>query len=80
MTPTEQKLQIIVSQKLRVAPGLVALDESLLDDLGLDSFDLIDIVLEIEEAFPPVELSDKSANELSTLQEVAAFIDAQLNH
>jgi len=80
MTPTEQKLQIIVSQKLRVAPGLIALDESLLDDLGLDSFDLIDIVLDIEEAFPPVELSDKSANELSTLQEVAAYIDAQLNH
>ena len=79
MTPTEQKLQTIVAQKLRVSPVQVALDQSFLDELGLDSFDLIEIVLEIEEAFPPVELSDKSANELTTLYEIAAYIDEQLN-
>ena len=79
MTPTEQKLQTIVAHKLRVSPVQVALDQSLLDELGLDSFDLIEIILEIEEAFPPVELSDKSANELTTLHEVAAYIDEQLN-
>ena len=74
-TPTEQKLQVLVAERLKIAPGQVPLDQSLLEDLGLDSFDVMGIILEIEEAFAPVTISDKSAEELKTLREVAAFID-----
>ena len=77
-TPTEQKLQTLVADKLRVAPENVALDAKLLEELGLDSFDLMGVVLEIEELFPGVELSDKSAEELSTLREVATYVDQSL--
>ena len=73
--PTEKKLQTIVAPKLRVAPDLVDLDQSLLEDLGLDSFDLMAVILEIEEEFSPVSLADNAATELKTLREVAAYID-----
>ena len=79
MTPTEHKLQTLVAQRLKIAPANVPLDRSLMDDLGLDSFDVMDVVLEIETAFPPVTLSDEKAQALRTLREVAAYIDAQLN-
>jgi len=76
-TPTEQRLQALVAERLKIGPRRVPLDQSLLEDLGLDSFDVMGIILEIEEAFAPVTISDKSAEELKTLREVAAFIDAQ---
>ena len=78
-TPTEQKLQSIVAAKLQVAPNQVPLDVSLMDDLSLDSFDLMAIILEIEEDFAPVTISDKSAEELRTLREVATYIDHELS-
>jgi len=76
-TPTERKLQALVAERLKIGSRRVPLDQSLLEDLGLDSFDVMGIILEIEEAFAPVTISDKSAEELKTLREVAAFIDAQ---
>ena len=80
ITPTEQKLQAIVAPKLRVPPEQVSLDKSLLEDLNLDSFDQMMVILEIEEAFAPVTISDKSAEEFLTLRELAAYIDGELGH
>ena len=79
ITYIEQKLQAIVAPKLRVAPEQVPLDKSLLEDLNLDSFDLMTVILEIEEAFTPVTISDKSAEELLTLRELAAYIDKEMS-
>ena len=76
MTPTELKLQTIVAAKLKIDQALVSLDRAVTDDLGLDSFDLMDIVLEIEQAFPPLSLADEAAQGLHTLREMAAYIDS----
>ena len=78
-TSTEQKLQSIVAAKLQVSPEQVSLDASLMDDLSLDSFDLMAVILEIEQDFAPVTVSDKSAEELRTLREVAVYIDHELS-
>ncbi len=80
ITSTERKLQAIVAPKLRVSPEQVPLDKSLIEDLNLDSFDLMTAILEIEEAFAPVTISDKSAEELLTLRDLAAYIDRELGH
>ena len=78
MTPTELRLQIIAAEKLKIDSSKVPLDQSITDDLGLDSFDILAVILEIEQAFPPVTLSDEAAQNLKTLREVAAYIDEQL--
>jgi len=75
MTATESKLQEIVAAKLKVKPDQVPLDKSFVEDIGLDSFDLMSIIIEIEETFPPVSLAADEAQTLKTLQEVAAYID-----
>lgn len=75
MTPTELRLQSIVAEKLKIDPSRVPLDKSIGDDLGLDSFDIMAIILEIEQAFPSISLSDEAAQNLKTLRDVAAYID-----
>lgn len=77
-TPTERKLQAIVAVKLKVPAEQVPLDKSLIEEMNLDSLDLLTAILEIEETFAPVTISDKSAEELLTLREVAAYIDGEL--
>lgn len=74
-TATERALQAIVAAKLQVKPDQVSLDQSLVEDLGLDSFDVVTVIVEIEQRFPPVTLSEKSADHLRTLRDVAAYID-----
>ncbi len=77
-TPTEQKLQAIVAPRLKLLPEQVPLDQSLVEDLSLDSFDIMEVILEIEETFAPVSIADKSAEELMTLRDVAHYIDSEL--
>ena len=77
-TPTEQKLQAIVAPRLKLLPEQVPLDQSLVEDLSLDSFDVMEVILEIEETFAPVSIAGKSAEELMTLREVAQYIDSEL--
>lgn len=77
MTPTELKLQAIVAARLKIEQAGVSLDQAITDDLGLDSFDVMDIILEIEQAFPPLSLADEAAQGLQTLREMAAYIDSR---
>lgn len=78
-TATERKLQKIISARLRCAPDEVPMDKALLEELDLDSFDLVEVVLEIEHTFEPATISDKSTQELRTVRDIAAHIDAQLD-
>lgn len=75
MTDTEARLQILVAQKLKVSPAQVPLDKDFTQELGLDSFDVMALILEIEETFPPVSLNTDEAQSLKTLRQVGAYVD-----
>lgn len=47
----EQNVVAIVAEALSVAPGEVHLHSSLIDDLGAESIDFIDIVFRLESAY-----------------------------
>ncbi|MGH9346821.1 MAG: acyl carrier protein [Vicinamibacterales bacterium] len=81
MTPTatERALRRIVASHLRVSPELVDLDQDLLEESGLDSVDVTTVLLEIEEAFAPLSLSDSEARRIRSLRELAAYIDRWQN-
>ena len=74
-TATEQRVMAIVATKLDVAPERVPLDQPIMDGLGLDSFDAMEVVLDIEEAYEHVTLTEPEARDLTTLREVADYID-----
>ena len=77
-TETERRLQEIVGRKLRVPADEIPLDSDLLEDLDLDSLDVVAVIVEIEGAFAPVRISEGKGEELRTLREVAAFVDQEL--
>ena len=77
VSATERRLQVLVGDKLKMAPEEVPLDQSLLEDLGLDSLTIVNLLVEIDEAFAPVSVSEQSFEDLRTLREIAAYIDRE---
>ena len=71
-----EKLIAIVAEKLHVNRTQVTLG-STMQDLGADSLDMVEIVMRIEEEFN-IQINDADAEKLHTMQEVVAYIQAQL--
>jgi acyl carrier protein len=77
MTAIEQQLKAIVGRKLKVHPDQVPLDVDLLEEMALDSFDVIGVIVEIEDVFAPIRIAESKAEELKTLRDVATYIDQE---
>jgi len=45
------------------------------DDLGADSLDVVELVMELEDEFD-MEISDEEAEKISTVQEVIDYIES----
>lgn len=67
----------IISQQINVDLAEVADDASLVDDLGADSLDTVELVMELEEAFD-LEITDEDAESLETVEDVITFIKSEV--
>ena len=48
------------------------------DDLGADSLDIVELVMELEDVFG-TEISDEDAEQITTVGDAVKYIDAHLN-
>ncbi len=46
-----EKVREIISEKLNVDPDEIKLESSIVDDLGADSIDLIELIMNLEEEY-----------------------------
>jgi acyl carrier protein len=49
-------------------------DISLVDDIGADSLDVVEVVMQIEEKFD-IEISDEEVEKLTTVQEIIDYVE-----
>ncbi|MBR3245068.1 MAG: acyl carrier protein [Parasporobacterium sp.] len=61
-----EKIQGIIADVLNVDAGTITMDTRFIDDLGADSLDLFQIVMQIEEAFH-ITIDDSAAEKISTV-------------
>lgn len=74
MSSVLEKLKGIVVERLGVDAGDVTLEASFTEDLGADSLDVVELVMELEDAFD-VEITDEDAEKLKTVQDVITYIE-----
>ena len=77
MTNVEEQLKKIVANQLGRNVDELDISNELLDDLGGDSLDAVEITLSIEEQFS-IRIQDAEYVNLKTLQEYADLIKTKL--
>ena len=73
---TEEAVKDLVVTGLSVTPEQVTMEASLIEDLGADSLDTVELVMAFEEEFG-IEVPDEDAEKLKTVGDVVASIDSQ---
>ncbi|MRX70562.1 acyl carrier protein [Bacillus lacus] len=66
----------IIVDRLGVDEAQVKLESSFKDDLGADSLDVVELVMELEDEFD-MEISDEEAENISTVGDAVNYIKSQ---
>lgn len=69
----EIKIKEIVAESLTVDFSEVVLAARLADDLGADSLELVDTLMNVEDAFD-IEISDEEAEKIVTVSDLIAVV------
>lgn len=72
---TFDRVKKIVVDRLGVDESAVAMEASFKDDLGADSLDVVELVMELEDEFD-LEISDEDAEKITTVGEVVKYIES----
>lgn len=65
----------IVVDRLGVDESKITLEASFKEDLGADSLDIVELVMELEDEFD-MEISDEDAEKITTVGDVVKYIES----
>ncbi len=71
------KVKEIIIDKLGVEESKITVEAKFIDDLGADSLDTVELIMQFEEEFN-IEIPDEDAEKLTTVQEAIDYIDSKL--
>jgi|TARA_B100000686_G_scaffold296528_1_gene328166 acyl carrier protein len=72
---TFDKVKDIVLDKLGTEENKITEAASFMDDLGADSLDTVELIMEMEEEFG-IEIPDEEAEKLATVGDAVKYIDS----
>ena len=73
----EERVIEIVSEQLGVAKEQITRETSFINDLGADSLDTVELVMELEEEFD-ITIPDEKAEEIQTVGQAIDYIQEHL--
>ena len=74
MSDKHDKVIDVIVDKLGVERNKVTSKANFIDDLGADSLDQVELIMQLEEEFD-IEISDEEAESLTTVSKVLTFLD-----
>ena len=72
------KIKDILVEQLDASADTITRDTDLMNDLGADSLDLVELIMTLEEEYG-VSATDESVYELKTVGEVVDYIETLVN-
>ena len=78
MSDTKSKVIAIIVDKLGVAEGEVAPESSFTNDLGADSLDTVELIMEFEKEFN-IAIPDDQAENIATVGDAINYIEENAN-
>ena len=77
MASIEERVRDLVVEQLGVSEDQVNPQASFIDDLGADSLDTVELVMELEEEFD-INIPDESAEKIQTIGEAVKHIEESI--
>lgn len=77
MATTEERVIDIVSENLGVSKEQITRTTSFTEDMGADSLDIVEMVMELEEEFE-ITIPDEQAEKIKTVGEAIDYIEGEL--
>ena len=68
----------VIMEKLGVDDDKINIEASFVDDLGADSLDTVELIMQLEEEFG-MEIPDEEAEKLTTVGSAVDYIDSHAN-
>lgn len=75
---TFERVKKVLVEQLDVSEDEVTAQASIVDDLGADSLDVVEIIMGLEEEFD-VEIPDEDAEKITTVQQIIDYVEAKAN-
>lgn len=69
-----EKLREILASQLDIDAEQIGMDTNIMDDLGADSLDVVELIMALEDEFDLV-ITDEGVREMRTVREVTEFIE-----
>ncbi|MGL5788041.1 MAG: acyl carrier protein [Bacteroidales bacterium] len=77
MSQVADKVKAIIVEKLGVEESEVTMDASFTNDLGADSLDTVELIMDFEKEFG-ITIADDQAEKIGTVGEAVSHIEAAL--
>ncbi len=71
-----EKVKEIIAEELGIELDEIKMESDLTDDLGADSLDAIELIMEIETQFD-VEIADSDATKIKQVSDIVGYLEAQ---
>jgi acyl carrier protein len=77
MQDVEKRVNSILTEKLGVPDSQITPDASFVKDLGIDSLDYAELVMEFEQTFD-IKIPDDDAEKMQTIGQAVSYIQSKL--
>ncbi len=74
MSATYDKIAELITEKLGVEASKVKMEAKFVEDLGADSLDTVELIMQLEDEFN-LEIPDEEAEKLTTVGSVVNYIE-----
>ena len=69
-----EKIKAALAKQFELDPETITLDTNLIDDLGADSLDVVELIMSLEDEFG-IAISDEDAAQLYTVGRIVEYLD-----
>ena len=70
-----EKVKEILSKQLEISVDEIQIENSLQEDLGADSLDVVEIVMALEDEFS-IEIADEDTAKIKTVDDIVKYIES----
>ena len=69
-----EKVKSVLAQQFELDPESITMDTNLIDDLGADSLDVVELIMSLEDEFG-IAISDNDAAQLYTAGRIVDYLE-----